>query len=111
VRVGAAGFGFFPIHVHVGVLWNLPTPSCTPHPRRCGVSRLDGIRGELAAAVRRANALYRRHPEPRPAVIGDSWDALERELDAAFEAEDRERALSAIRGWLAHIEAVLGGEQ
>ncbi len=58
------------------------------------------IRAELAAAVRAVNAAYNRLPENRRPVI--AYDALDRELDAACVADDRERATAVISEWRDH---------
>jgi hypothetical protein len=63
--------------------------------------QMSGVRAVLAAAVRCVNAAFYAIPEghrPDPAP----WDALDREIDAAFAAGDRERALAAIRAWRDH---------
>ena len=61
---------------------------------------MTGVNLELAAAVRRVNALLDRIAEDRhPDVFGESWRALEAELDCACGAGDREGTLAAIRHW------------
>lgn len=73
--------------------------------------RLSGVNAELAAAVRRVNALYQRHPEPRPNVNGLTWPALERKIDRACAGGDRDAALEAIRAWEQRATERLGGER
>jgi hypothetical protein len=71
---------------------------------------LPGINAELAAAVRRINALYMRIPEGRrPNVDGSRWRELEAQIDARCAAGDREGALHAIESWERHAREVLGG--
>jgi len=66
--------------------------------RAIGSTAMVGVRAELAAAVRAVNAAYARLPqERRPDPAG--YDALDGEVDAAFAAGDRERALVVIRAW------------
>lgn len=66
--------------------------------RRPVSATLPGIRAELAAAVRAVNAAYNRLPESRrPDVTG--WNALDRAVDEACAAGDRDRALQAIDEW------------
>ncbi len=70
-----------------------------------------GIRAELAAAVRKVNAIYGHIPESAwPDVDGDAWEQLEQEIDAASAADDRDRALAAIRRWEDHARSALLGE-
>src|SRR5215207_836924 len=71
--------------------------------RNCptGSVPMAGVRAELAAAVRRVNAAFHAIPEarrPDPA----SWDEIDRQVDAAFAAGDRGRALTAIHAWRDH---------
>jgi hypothetical protein len=66
-----------------------------------GAAPMAGVRAVLAAAVRRVNAAFYaipadRRPDPAP------WDELDREVDAAFAAGDRGRALAAVRVWEDH---------
>ncbi len=69
---------------------------------------LPDVNFELAAAVRRVNALYRKVPdEHRPDATGERWDALEAELDARCGAGDRAGALRAIADWEQHVTGVL----
>jgi len=61
---------------------------------------LPGINCELAAAVRRVNALRAANPEAqRPEFDHEAWKRLERSLDASCRAGDSERALAAIERW------------
>jgi hypothetical protein len=73
------------------------------------VTALPGVNTELAAAIRRVNALYARCPEPRPDVDGSRWRELEAEIDHHTAVGDRDGALHAIREWEAHARRVLGG--
>lgn len=57
------------------------------------------VRAELAAAVRAVNAAYARLPRPAQDRIDIYTDGIEGEIDAAILAEDRDRALAAIRAW------------
>lgn len=62
---------------------------------------LPAINEQLAAAVRKVNAAFYAIPENvRPDPAG--WDGLDREVDAACAARDRERALAAIAAWEGH---------
>jgi hypothetical protein len=70
---------------------------------------MNSVRTELAAAVRRVNAIYARRGDPKPEVVGGDWDRLEAEVDAAIKDGDRDRALAAIRAWEAHAMRILGG--
>jgi hypothetical protein len=67
------------------------------------------IRTELAAAVRAVNAAYSRLPEPARKQIEIHFDGLDREVDAAILADDRERALRAIAAWRQHWLHEFGG--
>ena len=61
---------------------------------------LPGLNADLAVAVRRVNAAYHALPEHlRPDLNGSSWAEMEREVDRACGAGDREAALQAISGW------------
>jgi DNA-binding FadR family transcriptional regulator len=74
------------------------------------VRALPGINTELAAAVRRVNALYTRIPEQRrPDVNAERWQELEHEIDRACKAGDPDRALRAIAAWEDHARWVLKG--
>lgn len=69
---------------------------------------LPGIQCELAVAVRRVNAVYYALPEHlRPDVSGESWIALEEEINRACGARDRDAALQAIARWEKHTGDVL----
>ena len=62
-------------------------------------------RSELAAAIRRINALYRSVPEgKRPEV---RWDAADDALEAALTADSRRVALAAIRAWETHWRSII----
>jgi len=62
--------------------------------------RLPGISTELAAAVRRVNALRAAIPEAqRPEFDHEAWKRLERSLDTSCRAGDSERALATIERW------------
>jgi hypothetical protein len=63
---------------------------------------LTGIRADLAAAVRAVNAAFAQLPAEVRDAIEIRYDGLDRELDAACAAGDRERALAAIRAWRGH---------
>jgi hypothetical protein len=63
---------------------------------------LPGVRPEVAAAVRAVNAAYNRLPASEGATIEIAYDGLDREIDAAIHAGDRERAEAAIRAWRQH---------
>jgi hypothetical protein len=69
---------------------------------------MEGVRTELAAAVRRVNAIFYALPDPKPNVNGWGWSELEEEIDAAITTGDRVRALRAIQRWEAHARSVLG---
>lgn len=61
---------------------------------------LPGLNAELALAVRRVGAAAETLPEHlRPDFDGSQWDALEREIDRAAGADDRESAIQAISRW------------
>jgi hypothetical protein len=76
------------------------------------VTRLPGINGELAAAVRRVNAVYSRIPEDdRPDVTGQAWSQLEANLDRSCAAGDYYEARGAIEAWERHAMRVLRGER
>lgn len=69
---------------------------------------LPGVNAELAAAVRRVNAIYSVIPASRqPDLDGSSWRRLEAEVDRACGAGDREAALLAIKRWEEHAQRVL----
>jgi hypothetical protein len=57
------------------------------------------IRAELAAAVRAVNAAFNRLPVSARKQIDPRTDPVEDEIDAAMLADDRDRALAAIRAW------------
>lgn len=90
----------------------LANSAATPHAERAGESlpgfkpRSAGqqptIRAELAAAVRAVNAAFGRLPAEAQDALDVTVDGLEREIDAAVIAEDRERAMRAIRAWRGH---------
>lgn len=60
------------------------------------------IRTELAAAVRAVNAAYNGLPVSARKQIEIAYDGLDREVDAAILADDRDRADAAIRAWKQH---------
>lgn len=60
------------------------------------------IRAELANAVRAVNAAFSRLPETVQDFLDVAFDPLEAEVDAALQADDRERALRAIGAWKRH---------
>ena len=63
----------------------------------------NSTRCELAAAVRRVNAAYRRVPESaRPDINAQTWRDLEAEIDRAAAKGDREVALLAVEKWEAN---------
>lgn len=66
------------------------------------------VRAELAAAVRAVNAAFARLPAEAQAAIDPTTDPCEREIEAAMQAGDRDRAMAAVRAWrgywLAEIE-------
>jgi len=57
------------------------------------------IRAELAAAVRAVNVAFYRLPESARTQIDPRIDPAEDEVNAAILADDRERAMAAIRAW------------
>lgn len=57
------------------------------------------IRAELAAAVRAVNAAYFRLPAEAQDKIDPRADPVEAEVNAAILADDRARAMAAIRAW------------
>jgi hypothetical protein len=62
--------------------------------------RLPGVNNELAAAIRRVNAL--RHSVPdryRREISTDRWLKLQTELDRTCSAGDVESALAAVENW------------
>jgi hypothetical protein len=62
--------------------------------------RLPGVNGELAAAVRRVNALRCSVPERhRREISTHRWLTLQAELDWTCTAGDVESALTAIKAW------------
>lgn len=63
---------------------------------------MPGVGAELAAAVRRVNAAFSRLPTSTQDSIEIRYDGLDREIDAAILAGDRERARRAIRAWRGH---------
>lgn len=66
------------------------------------------VNAELAAAVRRVNALYAALPARFwPEVDGRAWRRLERRIDHCLAAEDRDGALRAIADWEAHAREQL----
>lgn len=66
----------------------------------------------LSQAVDTARALYNQIPEARrPDITGESFQALEREIDARCGAGDEEGALLAIERWQDHALRVLGNAQ
>jgi hypothetical protein len=61
---------------------------------------LPGLNADLALAVRRVGAAAETLPEHlRPDFDGSSFDAMEREVDRACGAGDREAAMQAISRW------------
>jgi hypothetical protein len=61
------------------------------------------VNAELAAAVRRVNALYVRVPEDRwPDVNAERWARLEARIDSALRLGQRTAALRAIEDWERH---------
>jgi hypothetical protein len=65
------------------------------------------IRTELAAAIRKVNAEFARLPRQVQDSIVISYDDLDKEIDAAILADDRARALAALRAWVQHWLATL----
>jgi len=63
---------------------------------------LPGVRAEHAAAVRAVNAAFNRLTPAVQESIEIEHDGLEAEIDTAILAEDRTRALAAIRAWRGH---------
>lgn len=60
------------------------------------------IRAELAAGIRAVNASFSRLPQRVQDSIVISYDGLDREIEAAILADDRDRADAAIRAWKQH---------
>lgn len=71
-------------------------------------ARLPGVNSELAAAVRRINALHAAHPEPRPDIGGNAWRDCEKAIDHAAAVGDPAKALAAVEAWEQHARRVLG---
>jgi hypothetical protein len=63
---------------------------------------MSGIREELAAAVRAVNAAFNRLPLDAQEEIEICYDGLDAEIDASIRAEDRPRAVAAIRAFRDH---------
>jgi hypothetical protein len=63
------------------------------------MTRLPGINAELAAAVRKVNAEFHRLPADVQDRLDVTTDPVEAEVDKAILADDRDRALAAIRAW------------
>jgi hypothetical protein len=62
----------------------------------------NSIRSELAAATRIVNAAFARLPRSVQDGLDLSTDDIDRELDRALLADDRQRALRAISSWRDH---------
>lgn len=60
------------------------------------------IRAEMANAVRKVNAEFGRLPKSVQDTLEIRVDGLDREVDAALLADDRDRAMRAIRAWRGH---------
>lgn len=63
---------------------------------------LPGVRGALANAVRQVNAQFNRLPKSKQDEIEIGNPELDREIDAAIVAGNRDRALVAITAWRSH---------
>lgn len=66
------------------------------------------VNAELAAAIRRVNALWMQVP-PRfqPPVDSAAWRRLERQIDRCLAAGDRDGALEAIERWEEHAKTII----
>jgi hypothetical protein len=60
---------------------------------------IPGVTTELAAAVRKVNAAFYRLPRSTQDAIEIRYDGLDKEIDAAILAGNRDRAQAAIRAW------------
>ena len=56
-------------------------------------------RAYVAQCVREVNVAWQAHPEPRPAIIGNTWPDLRVEVEFALEAGEDWRARSLAKQW------------
>ena len=79
---------------------NTDTPKGKSDPS--SVSRpspVPGVGSAFANALRQVNAAFDRLTPEQKEEMAVGYDGLDRELDAAWLAGDRERALQAVRAW------------
>lgn len=69
----------------------------------CTVSKpMPGVNAALANAIRQVNAVFGRLSKLEQEAMDIRYDGLDRAIDSAILAGDRDRALAAIRAWREH---------